>query len=280
MPNWTSNSIRIEGAEPDLRAFLEAVKWQDEIFDFNRIIPMPELLKHTGSGYQTIDGKEVREWYVIGNETALLTNDKAVRLFTPEEEATLKEIGHRDWYTWCSENWGTKWNACRAELAEDCAKEGYIEIRFETAWAPPMPVIEKMFEMFPKLSFVCTWENEGECERYSIEHDAVADDEENISPIAAAKLLTPWWMLRIRDFDGLEIQPCAVIGRDSSGGKIVEPCEPKEADFWTVYGHYRPGGPMGGVDSLEDFPTEAEAQEFHDRLVSVYPHLAADGGRP
>ncbi len=49
MPNWTSNSIRIDGTETDIRAFLETVKWEDEIFDFNRIVPMPELLKHTGS---------------------------------------------------------------------------------------------------------------------------------------------------------------------------------------------------------------------------------------
>jgi hypothetical protein len=179
MPNWTSNTIRIEGAEADLRAFLEAVKWQNEIFDFNRIIPMPELLKHTGSGNRTIKGREVHEWYVIGHESALLTDDKSVRLFTPEEEATLKQIGHRSWYTWCYENWGTKWNACRAELAEDCAKEGHVEIRFDTAWAAPMPVIEKIFEMFPKLSFLFSWENEGECERHTIEHRATAEQAHN-----------------------------------------------------------------------------------------------------
>jgi hypothetical protein len=175
VPNWTSNSIRIEGPEADLRGFLQAVKWQDEIFDFNRIIPMPDLLRHTSSGRRKIQGKEVSEWYVIGNGTDALTNDHAVRLFTSEEEATLKEIGHRSWYTWCIDNWGTKWNACHAELAEDCLTEGYIEIRFDTAWAPPMPVLQKMFQMFPKLSFVCTWESEGECERYSIEHDALTD---------------------------------------------------------------------------------------------------------
>ena len=177
MPNWTSNTIRAEGDEIDLRAFLEAVKWEDQIFDFNRIIPMPELLRHTGSGHRTIGGREVRDWYIINPETDPLTDDKSVRLFTPEEEATLKEIGHRNWYTWCYANWGTKWNACRSELAENCLSDGYIEIRFDTAWAPPRPVLEKMFEMFPKLSFVCTWKNEGENERYSVERDAVAGDE-------------------------------------------------------------------------------------------------------
>ena len=65
MPNWTSNSIRAEGDEHDIAAFLEAVKWQDEIFDFNRVIPMPEILKHTGTGRCTIDGKDVTSWYVI-----------------------------------------------------------------------------------------------------------------------------------------------------------------------------------------------------------------------
>ena len=56
MPNWTSNTIHIDGSEADIRAFLEAVKWEDEIFDFNRIIPMPALLKHTGSANRTING--------------------------------------------------------------------------------------------------------------------------------------------------------------------------------------------------------------------------------
>jgi hypothetical protein len=101
---------------------------------------------------------------------------------------------------------------------------------------------------------------------------------QDVSPIAAAKALTPWWMMKIRDFDGLEIQPCAVIGRDSKGENIVEPCDPERAAFWTVYGHYRPGGALGGVDALEDFPTEAEAQKFNDRLISIYPHLGADKG--
>jgi hypothetical protein len=99
---------------------------------------------------------------------------------------------------------------------------------------------------------------------------------DNISPFAGAKALTPWWMEKIRDFDGLEIQPCAVI--DTACGKVEEPCDPEDAHCWTVYGHYRPGGEMGGVDALQDFPTEAEAQEFHDQLVAAYPHLAGEKG--
>jgi hypothetical protein len=49
---------------------------------------------------------------------------------------------------------------------------------------------------------------------------------------------------------------------------------PRNADFWTVYGHYR----TGGVDAFEDFATEAEAVAFHDRLIATYPHLAGKEG--
>jgi hypothetical protein len=91
-----------------------------------------------------------------------------------------------------------------------------------------------------------------------------------LSPIEIANALTPHWMRNIQDFDGLEIHPCAIIGRDSNGTELVETCTPDEADFWTVYGHYR----TGGVDAFEDFPTEAKATAFHDRLIAAYPHIA------
>ena len=79
-------------------------------------------------------------------------------------------------------------------------------------------------------------------------------------------------MLRIGDFDALEIHPCIVIGKDSLNKEIVEQCEPEDAHFWTVYGHLR----TGGVDAFEDFATEAEAVAFRDRLIADYPHLGDD----
>ena len=63
MPNWTSNYIEAEGDPSDIRAFLEAIKGADTVLDFNRIVPMPELVKRTGSGRCTIDGKTVDTWY-------------------------------------------------------------------------------------------------------------------------------------------------------------------------------------------------------------------------
>lgn len=92
------------------------------------------------------------------------------------------------------------------------------------------------------------------------------------SPIELAKALTPWWMTHIREFDGLEIAPCKTYDGDESYGTFQEQCEPHEADCWTVFGHYK----TGGIDDFADFKTEAEAQQFHDKLLQTYPHLSGN----
>lgn len=67
--------------------------------------------------------------------------------------------------------------------------------------------------------------------------------------------------------DGLEIHPVREE-MDEQGG-YCEQCEPEEAHFWSVYAHLE----EGGVDCLEDFPTEAEARRYAERLKAEYPHL-------
>ncbi len=179
MPNWTSNTIRVAGNPTDIRAFLEAVKWEDEIFDFNSLIPMPPLLKHTASGNRDFDGRSYRSWFVENPEAPW--NERIERPFTSEELAELSKMTHMDWYSWCVQNWGTKWNACRTEMTEPFTiDEGYIEICFDTAWSPPLPIFEKIFAIFPNLAFHCSWRNEDEPELlYSIEREIIANEEDN-----------------------------------------------------------------------------------------------------
>lgn len=177
MPNWTFNTITATGEEDDIRAFIETVKWQDQIFDFHRLIPMPALLKHTGCGQRTIEGKPVTCWYVINPDDPCPGED-GVRLFTPEEEAELAQIGSRHWYDWAIDHWGTKWNAVRAE--ESDRGPGFVFLRFETAWSPPLPVFEAMFERFPRVTFECTWQDECESVIHGMERPAQEPDEDEV----------------------------------------------------------------------------------------------------
>lgn len=58
-------------------------------------------------------------------------------------------------YEWCTENWGTKWGICNARIFSNriCRDWGKVVYYFECAWSPPIPVIEKMAELFPLLTF-------------------------------------------------------------------------------------------------------------------------------
>ena len=71
-----------------------------------------------------------------------------------------------------------------------------------------------------------------------------------LSPIDAANALTPDWMRRIREFDALEIAPCRVVGHDSLGNEIVEPCGGK-AEGLVARGAMA-NHAVGGVDHLVD----------------------------
>lgn len=53
-----------------------------------------------------------------------------------------------NWYYWNRENWGTKWNAYSTE------RDGN-EIKFDTAWSTPYPVMEKLHEMCHRYGVTC-----------------------------------------------------------------------------------------------------------------------------
>lgn len=70
---------------------------------------------------------------------------------TPEQAAleqkqadNLEKYGAKDWYDWCVDNWGTKWDVGRAhglppaEIKTNETGSDYVELGFDTAWAPPL----------------------------------------------------------------------------------------------------------------------------------------------
>jgi hypothetical protein len=116
MANNCYNSIIIK--HNDLKK-LEALR--DSINQgkfFNHIIPVPEDLVNTVSG--TITSKE--------HEDQIKRN--------------LELYGYKDWYDFCTEEWGTKWEA---DSDYECELEGNtITFHFITPWSPPEGVYMEM----------------------------------------------------------------------------------------------------------------------------------------
>lgn len=128
MPNWVHNSVHVQGKKERVEEFRKKHfsteknqgKKGNEEFDFETIIPMPDTV-------------------FKGN------------LGTKERE----EHGSNNWYDWSIDNWGTKWNACHTDLYSDkieiSGPMASFGFNFDTAWALPMPIYEKLRDMYPDL---------------------------------------------------------------------------------------------------------------------------------
>jgi hypothetical protein len=81
-------------------------------------------------------------------------------------------------------------------------------------------------------------------------------------------------------FDDYEIQPCRrYINTDEPQASFVEPCEPFEADFWTLYGHVT----GEGVHTIGDFDSRQHAEEVFARITGrpyTLPMHTPSIGRP
>lgn len=79
-----------------------------------------------------------------------------------------------------------------------------------------------------------------------------------------------------KQFDEYEILPCRLYRDvDEPDKSLIEPCEPHEAHFWTVYGHI----PGEGVQAIGDFDTREHAEEVFARITGRPYERAAIAGR-
>jgi hypothetical protein len=150
MPNWCSNTVNIAGEENEMNQMKDLVQTKDSKFDFDAIDPMPEELKGIHSGSTTIDGESFDLWREVDGENVGVTK--------AEIKALEEKFGTASWYDWNCQHWGTKWNASDAY---DSDAGDNITYGFDTAWAPPLPVLEKLSAKFPNLSIHIRYEEEG-----------------------------------------------------------------------------------------------------------------------
>ena len=145
MPNWCSNTLTLTHDNPAM------IKRAVDAFTngrfLNEFVPVPTALTETIAGS-------------YGN------NDKQTAL-EQQEENNRKEYGYKNWYYFCVNEWGTKWDVGDSNGINQVSENKLI-VYFESAWAPPTTAYEKMLDLGflieatyyePGMGFVGRWDN-------------------------------------------------------------------------------------------------------------------------
>lgn len=154
MPNWCDNWIEVTHKDPAMmQRFKKAF---DEGKLLQEFVPCPE---------------ELFEETPVGDNWQERRAEK--------ENINLEKFGYSDWYGWCVENWGTKWDISEGEFdydPETNSGTGY----FNSAWSPPTEAMDKMTDLGfditlryyePGVAFVGEYTSEGGDECYSYDFD-------------------------------------------------------------------------------------------------------------
>lgn len=296
MPNHVENIITLQGDEKKIREMLEAIKNDDlgiGTIDFNKITGMSKRLD-IEAGSRTKRGldfyKGFIEVYTLGGT---MNMDKLRSIPVKSEEIFLRQrkdiprdewelgkaawqnirdFGAPTWYEWCNQNWGTKWNAYGYDESRDYS--GGNNIWFQSAWAAPHPVIEKLAARYPEITFEHEWADEDigqNCGRYSYQN---GERIEEYFPEAQKEAIE--FACRIWDYDPLDLDLCL----NADGTKYI--CvENKEYQQIELLGKTA----LFSNDRLTDADIPQGAYCYHlrhsdegDRFCSVEPKVGVNHG--
>jgi hypothetical protein len=124
MPNWTNNTVLLSHEDTSMIARAKQAL-ADEKF-FSEFCPCPQELKDTVSGF-------------LGKDTPEQAD------LEEKQKRNLTKYGYKDWWTWCVNEWGTKWDICEARIVSEDEKS--IFMTFDTAWSPPIQAYEKLADL-------------------------------------------------------------------------------------------------------------------------------------
>ena len=116
MPNWCDNSVVLRHEDPTMIArAVSAFASGNFCAEFS---PIPEELRNTTSPNR--DEKQTAE--------------------------LLEKYGYADWYSYCVNEWGTKWDFGDGDGIND-VQTNECTLFFQSAWSPPLTLMAKLEEM-------------------------------------------------------------------------------------------------------------------------------------
>lgn len=128
MPNWCENRLTISHSDPSMIKRARDA-WMDRRF-LKEFIPIPQELT------------------IVSGRVGADDNPEQM-LLVAQQEANLKKYGYQDWYTYCVNEWGTKWDiGYQEDWNEPCDEsETTFTVKYNSAWSPPEAACFKLVAM-------------------------------------------------------------------------------------------------------------------------------------
>ena len=147
MPNWCNNTVELIHTDPEMIARARKAFADGRLLD--EFIPVPADL-HITAGF--------------------LGEAEAQKDLEAQEQVNLAKHGYRNWYDFCVNEWGTKWDIGGGDGTDHTAEDRgtRLSISFDSAWAPPIGAYEKLMEQGfeikayyyePGMAFAGIWDN-------------------------------------------------------------------------------------------------------------------------
>jgi hypothetical protein len=115
MPNWCGNTLTLTHADPEMIVRAKAAFAEGRLLE--EFIPVPAGLKDTTSPNRDGTAEELRAQY-----------------------------GYTDWYDFCVNEWGTKWDIGDGQGIQ-AWDDNELIVYFDSAWSPPVAAYERLLDL-------------------------------------------------------------------------------------------------------------------------------------
>jgi hypothetical protein len=165
MPNWCNNRATISHEDTaKLEALATAIR---EGRFCNHVVPVPEDLQ------------------IVAGRVGADGEPDQVELERRSAE-NLEKYGAANWYDFCVNHWGTKWDIDAYDPDDVVIENNTIEFGFDSAWAPPTGIYDALLEQGfeveatyyePGMAYVGRYDNgSDDCIEYSGENSKTVRD--------------------------------------------------------------------------------------------------------
>ena len=168
MPNWCGNTLTLTHEDPRMIARAKTAFADGRLLD--EFIPVPKDLHITAGNVGDKDSPEQQE-------------------LERQERLNRKNHGYANWYDFCCNEWGTKWDVGDGAGIQTWDDHELV-VYFDSAWSPPIAAYGKLVDLGfsvyatyyePGTAFAGIWED-GNDDYYDLSGMDSGDVEQQLPP--------------------------------------------------------------------------------------------------